>query len=47
MEVFERHYNPKSPDILPHTINVNGAPVTDNASIAEAFNEFFITMQQR
>ena len=34
---------PKSPDILPHMINVNGAPVTDNASIAEAFNEFFIT----
>ena len=33
----------KSPDILPHTINVNGAPLTDNASIAEAFNEFFIT----
>ena len=34
---------PKSPDLLPHTINVNGAPVTDNTRIAEAFNEFFIT----
>ena len=34
---------PKSPDIIPHSINVNGAPLTDNTSIAEAFNEFFIT----
>ena len=34
---------PKSADISPHTINVNGANISDSESIAEAFNEFFIT----
>ena len=34
---------PKSADISPHTIHVNGANISDSESIAEAFNEFFIT----
>ena len=34
---------PKSDDISPHTINVNGTNISDSESIAEAFNEFFIT----
>ena len=29
---------PKSADISPHTINVNGANISDSESIAEAFN---------
>ena len=38
-----RNLVPKSLPTSPNSINVDGANVSDNANIAEAFNDFFIS----
>ena len=41
-----KHIIPKSNQVLPYSIEVNGAKTTDDKGIAQMFNEYFVTCAQ-
>ena len=41
-----KHIIPKSNQVLPCSIEVNGAKITDDKGIAQIFNEYFVTCAQ-